>query len=230
MDHLHPRAPLMNLSPSRTALPARAFLRLAPLALVLVAISGVGCFRATGVSRPSIAVEEIPPTGGDRVAGLKATAGPGDYYLGNDYVQLAIDGASLGAEPGQFGAPGGGAILDVGTVALDQSYKRVSIPGDMLERLGPVINQDPDLPLAFTGYSPGTGTGVAYLDMTGYLLDPKGKLGVPLDAQGRVIGVSVTHRISLQERSTYFTLETTLANNGTASLPIYNRRMLPSLR
>ena len=51
---------------------------LAPLALILAAGS-MGCFRATGISRPDVVVEEIAAAGGDRVSGLKATAGPGDY-------------------------------------------------------------------------------------------------------------------------------------------------------
>lgn len=186
---------------------------LLPLALVLVT-GGAGCFRATGLARPSVAVEEIPAEGGDRVAGLKATAGPGDFYLGNDSVQLAVDGAVFGERDGQFGAPSGGAVLDVGKINLDQSYKRVSMPTDMLERLGIVANQDPDLPLVFDRYLPGNSSNTASLEMHGYLLDPKGKLGVATDGQGRVNGVSVVHRITLNKGETFFTLETTLSNSG----------------
>jgi hypothetical protein len=197
----------------------RLQLVLAPLALIL-AVGGVGCFRATGVGRPTVAVEEIPASGGDRLAGLKATSGPGDFYLGNDAVQLAVDGAAFGDREGQFGAPSGGAILDVGHIALDQNYKRVTMPTDLVERLGPVANQDPDLPLVFDRYTPGTVTNEVFLDMQGYLLDPKGKLGVATDLQGRVQGVTVAHRITLTKADTFFTLETTLTNNGTAALPI----------
>ncbi|HEX4845193.1 MAG TPA: hypothetical protein VFV26_03175, partial [Geothrix sp.] len=125
------------------------------MALILAA-GGTGCFRATGLARPTVAVEEIPASGGDRLAGLKATSGPGDFYIGNDSVQLAVDGAAFGDREGQFGAPSGGAILDVGNIALDQSFKRVSMPTDLVERLGPVVNQDPDLPLVFDRYVPGT--------------------------------------------------------------------------
>ncbi len=214
----------MSLDPavrSTRLFPRRLPLALAPLALILA--GGVtGCFRATGVGRPTVAVEEIPASGGDRLHGLKATSGPGDFYLGNDAVQIAVDGAAFGNREGQFGAPSGGAILDVGNVALDQNYKRVSLPTDMVERLGPVVNQDPDLPLVFDRYSPGTGVNEVYLDMQGYLLDPKGKLGVATDAQGRVPGVSVTHRITLNKANTYFTLETTITNGGTSALPIRN--------
>ncbi|HJV48913.1 MAG TPA: hypothetical protein VJ549_06535 [Geothrix sp.] len=192
---------------------------LAPLALVLAA-GGVGCFRATGISRPAVAVEEIPATGGDRIVGLKATSGPGDFFLGNDSVQLAVDGATFGDREGQFGAPSGGAILDIGSIALDQSFHRVSMPTDMLERLGPVANQDPDLPLVFDRYMPGTEVNAVYLEMQGYLLDPKGKLGVPTDAQGRVTGVSVTHKITLTKGDAFFTLETTLAPASGATLPV----------
>ncbi|MDP1832565.1 MAG: hypothetical protein Q8K67_10945 [Geothrix sp.] len=197
----------------------RAARILAPLALVLAA-GGAGCFRATGVARPIVAVEEIPAIGGDRVAGLKATAGPGDFYLGNDSVQLAVDGAAFGDREGQFGAASGGAVLDVGSIVLDQSFKRVSMPMDMVERFGPVANQDPDLPLVFDRFLPGTGINSAHLEMRGYLLDPKGKLGVATDTQGRVTGVSVVHRISLNKGETFFTLETTLANDGGAVLPL----------
>jgi hypothetical protein len=195
---------------------------MAPLVLALAAGGSVGCFRATGVTRPNLAVEEIPQVGGDRVAGLKSTAGPGDFYLGNDYVQMAVDGAAFGDQPGQFGAPSGGSVLDIGTIALDQSFKRVSMPDDMLGRLGPVANQDPDLPLVFDRYVSGKDTNLVYLDMHGYLLDPKGKLGAALDAQGRVVGVQVDHRISLGLRDTFFTLETTVTNHSGATLPIEN--------
>ncbi|HEY3399788.1 MAG TPA: hypothetical protein VGK03_04080 [Geothrix sp.] len=197
----------------------RMQLVLAPLAMILAA-GGTGCFRATGVARPTVAVEEIPATGGDRLAGLKATSGPGDFYLGNDSVQLAVDGAAFGDREGQFGAASGGAILDVGNISLDQSFKRVSMPTDLVERLGPVANQDPDLPLVFDRYTPGTGVNLVDLEMRGYLLDPKGKLGVATDGQGRVQGVSVVHRIILTKSDTFFTLETTLSNGGTADLPV----------
>lgn len=192
---------------------------LAPLALILAG-GGLGCFRATGVARPTVAVEEIPSVGGDRVGGLKATAGPGDFYLGNDSVQLAVDGATFGDREGQFGAPSGGGILDVGSIDLDPSFKRVATPTDMLERLGPVANQDPDLPLAFDRYTPGGDANSAILDMQGFLLDPKGKLGIATDAVGRVPGVTVSHRISLKRGENFFTLETTLANGGGAAIPV----------
>ena len=215
----------MNMSQPRPSRPRQALsLGLASVALLLASGSSLGCFRASGLSRPSPAVEEIPETGGDRVKGLKSTAGPGDYYIGNDYVQMAVDGASFGDQSGQFGAASGGGILDIGSIALDTSYKRVSMPTDMLERLGPVANQDPELPLVFDRYQVGrdASTNDVYLDMNGYLLDRKGKLGVPVDGEGRVVGVTVDHRIALGSRRSYFTLETTLTNHSGQTLPIRN--------
>lgn len=194
--------------------------RVLGLLTLVLAAGGMGCFRATGVSRPDVAVVEIPESGGDRILGLKATSGPGDFFLGNDSVHLAVDGAAFGDREGQFGAPSGGAVLDVGVIALDQSYHRVSMPSDMLERLGPVANQNPDLPLVFDRFVPGNGVNSVYLDMTGYLLDPKGKLGVPRDAQGRVIGVSALHRVTLNKGETFFTLETTLTPASGTVLPV----------
>jgi hypothetical protein len=170
-------------------------------------------------------VEEIPATGGDRVYGLKATAGPGDFFLGNDSVEIAVDGAAFGARPGQFGAPSGGAVLDAGSISLDQSFHRVSMPSDMLERLGPVANQDPDLPLVFDQFLPSNVKGSAQLFMQGYLLDPNGKLGMPTDVQGRVIGVTVSHQITLNPGQIYFILETTLTYENadlTVALPVYS--------
>ena len=216
----------MNMSRDTFAVPqgcphSRVVRMLVPLALVLAA-GGMGCFRATGISRPAVAVEEIPAVGGDRIVGLKATAGPGDFYLGNDSVQLAVDGAAFGDREGQFGAASGGAVLDVGSIALDQSFHRVSMPTDLLERLGPVANQDPDLPLVFDRYMPGTDVNSVHLDMQGYLLDSKGKLGVTTDGQGRVTGVSVSHRITLNKGQAFYTLETTLTNNAGATIPVSN--------
>jgi hypothetical protein len=194
---------------------------LAPLALVLAA-GGTGCFRATGISRPDVVVEEIATAGGDRVSGLKATAGPGDYYLGNDSVHLAVDGAVYGDREGQLGAPSGGAILDVGSIALDQSFHRVSMPTDLVERLGLVANQDPDLPVIIDRFIPSSNSASVYLEMQGGLLDTKGKLGAAKDAQGRVTGVSLVHRITLNKADGFFLLETTLTNGSGATLPLRN--------
>jgi hypothetical protein len=193
---------------------------LAPLALALVAGS-VGCYRATGESRPTTVSQQIPATGGDRVAGNKATAGPGDYYLGNDYIQMAVDGAIYGSAKGQFGAPSGGAILDIGGVALDTAYNRVSMPTDNLESLAPVVNQDPDLRLVFDQYSTTNTTDLVTLTMKGYLLDPAHKLaGATWDADGLVQGVKVVQSISLGSHETFFTLKTTLTNGSGVALPI----------
>lgn len=211
----------MSLAPTPWSRPAGSLRTLAPLALILAA-GGLGCFRATGIARPTVAVEEIPASGGDRVGGLKATAGSGDFYLGNDSVQLAVDGAAFGDREGQFGAASGGGILDVGHIELDLSYKRVGMPTDMLERLGPVANQDPDLPLVFDRYLPSATADQVQLDMEGGLLDPKGKLGVSVDGRGRVAGVTVSHRITLKKGENFFTLETTLANASGATLPLRN--------
>ncbi len=214
----------MNMSlataPASSRSPFYYHLRiLVPLVLIF-GIGDMGCFRATGLSRPDTAVEEIPSTGGDGVFGLKATSGPGDFFLGNDSVEMAVDGAAFGDRPGQFGAPSGGAVLDIGIIALDQAFHRVNTPTDMLERLGPVANQDPDLPLVFDHYIPGTGVNSVNLGMSGYLLDTKGKLGVATDAQGRVAGVSVSHRITLNQAQIFYTLETTLTNGSGATLPL----------
>ncbi|MBS1784895.1 MAG: hypothetical protein JST24_05660 [Acidobacteria bacterium] len=193
---------------------------MAPIALALVAGS-VGCYRSTGESRPTTVAQQIPATGGDRVAGMKATAGPGDYYLGNDYIQMAVDGAAYGHAKGQFGAPSGGAILDIGGVALDTAYKRVSLPTDNLESLAPVVNQDPDLRLVFDRYSTTNTNDLVTLTMQGYLLDPLNKLaGATWASDGRVQGVTVTETITLGSHDTYFTLNTTLTNNSGAPLPI----------
>ena len=226
MDLRTPRDLLMNMSlasvPASSRSAVHRHLRvLIPLILAFGG-SGMGCFRASGLSRPDTAVEEIPATGGDRVYGLKATAGPGDFFLGNDSVAIAVDGAPFGARPGQFGAPSGGAVLDAGSISLDQSFHRVSMPSDMLERLGPVANQDPDLPLVFDQFTPGAGTNSVNLVMQGYLLDPTGKLGVGTDAQGRVTGVTASHRITLNQGQIFFTLETTLFNGSGSDLPIRN--------
>lgn len=195
---------------------------LAPIALALVAGS-VGCYRSTGESRPTTVAQQIPSSGGDRVAGMKATAGPGDYYLGNDYIQMAVDGAVYGHAKGQYGAPSGGAILDIGGVTLDTAYKRVSLPTDNLESLAPVVNQDPDLRLVFDRYSTTNTNDVVTLTMQGYLLDPLNKLaGATWDADGRVQGVTATETITLGSHDTFFTLTTTLTNNSGVALPIQN--------
>lgn len=212
-----------RMTQSKT-LPTATSLRLAGLALMLAA-GPIGCYRAAGVPKNTPIAYEMPESGGDRVAGLKATGGPGDFYLGNDYVAMAVDGAAYGERKGQLGAPSGGAILDVGSVGLDNAYKRVALPADNLERFAPVANQDPELPLIFDSYqASSTGAG-ASLEMRGGLLDPANKLGLPgslRDANGRILGVEVVHTITLSGAAFSFDLSTTLVNRTGQALPIYS--------
>ena len=93
------------------------------LSALALALASQACYHATGVQRSAPAVEEITSGLGDRVAGVKAAAGPGDYFLGNDAVALAVDGVPYGS-PGVTiaGALSGGSAV---TSALLGS---VSIP------------------------------------------------------------------------------------------------------
>lgn len=212
--------PFPHSSLSKAALPAgkRAW---AVLALTLAAATG--CYRASGLQRPTVLASEIPASGGDRVHGLKAQAGPGDYFLGNDFVELAVDGSPFLERDALAGAAGGGSIVDVGYVGLDTSFHRVSMPADLLDRLTPVVNQDPDLSLVFDRFLPVNETSESRLELTGYLYDPLHKLaGASWDSRNRVQGVSVRHLIHLGKSDRNFLLETTVSNTGTAALPIQN--------
>lgn len=215
----------MNLNGTHLAqkLPRRRFpIKGSTLLLLALVAGGTGCFRATGISRPTALSSEIPATGGDRIKGNKAEAGPGDYFLGNDFLALAVDGAPFGGRDALAGAASGGSIVDISHVSLDTSFKRVSMPGDSLERLTPVVNQDPQLPLVFDEIKPG-GEGEAVLNMTGGVYDPDHKLlGAAWDAQNRVIGLKVSHSISLDKADRFFVLSTTLTNTGSTALPIRN--------
>ncbi len=191
--------------------------------LALLLGSGIGCYRATGIQRSSLAAVEIPVIGGDRPAGMKAEAAPGDYYLGNDFVELAVDGAPFGAGQAVAGAASGGSIIDLSYIGLDTSFKRVSIPGDMIDRLTPVANQDPELPFVFDHFAPVTGNDVSSIQMTGFLLDTKHKLsGASWDAAGRVQGLTVSHKVTLGKTDRFFTLETTITNGGSGAVPVQN--------
>ncbi len=207
---------------STSPVPTSRCLPLPWVAAILVALPGLGCYRATGIQRPDVVSEEISEVGGDRVQGLKAQGAPSDFYLGNDYLELAVDGTPFGERPGVAGAPGGGSIIDAGKIALDQNYKRVSLPTDTLDRLTPVLNQDPDISLVFDQFKPINSDSEGRIEMTGYVHDPKGKLGVPVDSLGRVTGVSVTHVVSLQKADQFFLLQTTVKNNTSLVLPIRN--------
>ncbi len=189
--------------------------------LTLLAVAGTGCYRATGITRPTLVATEIPASGGDGVAGLKATASAGDFYLGNDFIALAVDGATWPGRKGQFEAPSGGAILDIGAINLDQTFKRVPVPSDLVDRLAPVINQDPDLPLVFDSIVPVTQGETSLIEMRGGVLDPGGKLGLPT-ANGRVIGLEVNHSISLTLRGRHFDIATTVINRTASPVPVYS--------
>ncbi len=189
--------------------------------LALFLASGTGCFRATGIQRNSLTSVEIPAIGGDKPAGMKAESSPGDYYLGNDFVEMAIDGTPFGAGQAVAGAASGGSIIDLSFIGLDTSYKRVSMPGDMLDRLTPVANQDPELPFVFDHYAPVTVNSDSSLVMTGFLLDTRHKLsGANWDSTGRVQGVTVSHKVTLGKTDRFYTLETTVTNAGGGTVPV----------
>ncbi|MDE3245599.1 MAG: hypothetical protein KGN80_05890, partial [Acidobacteriota bacterium] len=218
------------MNQKRRALSALAFRRPQPsnfmvpaIALTLILGAGLGCFRATGIQRGSLAAVEIPVIGGDRPAGMKADAAAGDYYLGNDFVELALDGTPFGTGEAVAGAASGGSIIDLSYIGLDTSFKRVSIPGDMLDRLTPVANQDPELPMVFDHFTPVSGNGVASIQMTGYLLDTQHKLsGASWDSAGRVQGLTVSHQVTLGQTDRFYTLETTVTNGGAGSVSVQN--------
>lgn len=193
-------------------------------AVIAASVLAPGCYRATGLQRGAVTAQQVPEVGGDRVPGLKAEAAPGDFFLGNDFLNLAVDGTRFGsALPAVAGAPAGGSVIDIGPVSLDQSYKRVAVPVDALERLTPVVNQDPDVVLVFDRYEPSSNTEGARIDMRGHVHDPLHHIpGASWDSQGRVVGVEVVHSLSLGKNDTYFLLETTIRNNGSAAVGIRN--------
>lgn len=220
---MNPATPFSN-GPStwKPSAPRFRAARLVPW-VVLWSVATVGCYRATGIQRPPALASEIPAIGGDRVHGLKAQAGPGDYFLGNDYLELAVDGSILGERDAIGGASAGGSIVDVGYVGLDTSFHRVSVPSDMIERLTPVVNQDPDLPLVFDRYRPVNESGESRIEMTGYIHDRLHKLsGASWDAQDLVRGVTVTHVVTLGKNDRFFKLSTTVANAAGVALPLRN--------
>lgn len=192
-------------------------------ALVLALAAGsTGCFRAGGIQRASATATEIPAEGGDRVHGNKAAAGPGDFYIGNDFVEIAVDGALFGDRAAVAGAAAGGSIIDAGYIELDTSFHRVSMPADLLERLTPVVNLDPDIELVFDRMTPSSENG-ASLSMEGGILDPHHRIaGATHDGRGRVQGVTVTHLITLGKSDRFFTLSTTVTNSTGMALGIRN--------
>jgi|GEM_PF-288188 hypothetical protein len=198
--------------------------RLLMLVLAMVALAGTGCFRATGLQRSPMVAEVLPETAGDKVNGLKVKGGAGSLYLGNDFIQVAID-----STPYQdsvltpiAGAPSGGGIIDAGYILLDASYTRVSIPGNAMNRITPVVNQDPDLPIVFDTFTPTNNDGLPTIVMTGGILDPDGKLGAAVDGHGRVLGVTVTHSLSVAQLDRFITITTTVTNNTGSNIPIRN--------
>ena len=223
MNHTIPAPPSASFAVARRS--GRGYRSLSVLGLALVAMTFTGCFRATGIQRDPLVGEEIPERGGDRVAGLKSTAGSGDYYLGNDFVQIAIDGTRFGdpVENAIAGALSGGSIVDAGYLALDTSFHRVSVPGDALDRLTPVVNQDARVELVFDQFLPGNTGDLSRIEMRGYLLDPDHKIaGAGWDASGRVANVTVNHTLTLGKLDRYFTLTTRVENHGATTLGIRN--------
>ncbi|MCL1892747.1 MAG: hypothetical protein FWG02_00745 [Holophagaceae bacterium] len=196
------------------------FLTIAP---ILAVLASVGCYRATGYDRAALIAQEIPATGGDRVPGLKSMAGAGDYFIGNDFVALAVDGTPISAKTGIAGAAGGGSIVDVGYISLDTSFRRVSMPCDILDRMTTVVNQDPDISLVFAEFLTNNEIGLSHLEMRGQIHDPKHKLeGASWDNNGFVQDVFATTTISLGSLDRRFTIETTITNHRSNSIGIRN--------
>jgi hypothetical protein len=191
------------------------------LLLALAAVSAAGCFRATGIQRSAMVAEVIPETGGDRIPGLKSKGGSGDFYLGNDFVQIVVDGyVPGGAFPAPLaGAPSGGGIIDAGYLELDSSFSRVSVPGNAMHRITPVVNQDPDMQVIWDTITPSDDGGTAYLTMTGRLLDPNNSLGT---GASPVAGVTVSQSISVTQLERFFLVTTTVTNQSGAALGIRN--------
>jgi hypothetical protein len=198
---------------------AARFKRLSMLVLAVWTVAGTGCFRATGIQRTPMAAEVLPESGGDSVLGLKLKGGAGDLYLGNDFIQVTIDSTTY-LDPAQTplaGAASGGSIVDAGYIVLDGSYNRVSVPGNMMNRLTPVVNQDGAMQMVFDQYATDNTPDLSSITMTGRLLDPSDSLGTHTSP---VANVAVTHKLSIAQLDHFFTLSTTVTNNTGAALPI----------
>ncbi|MDR0498898.1 MAG: hypothetical protein LBH03_04070, partial [Holophagales bacterium] len=196
------------------------FLLVAPVLALLV---GGGCYHATGYDRAALIAEEIPAVGGDYVPGIKSMAGAGDYYIGNDFVGLAVDGTPPSERAGIAGAPGGGSIVDVGYISLDTSYRRTPMPCDVLDRLTSVVNQDPDISLVFHDFKAINEIGKSRLEMRGQIHDPKHKLpGAGWNDRGFVQDVTAMSTISLGPLDRKYTIETTITNHRSSAVGIRN--------
>ena len=193
--------------------------RLATTLGCLGLLAGLGCYRATGFQRNPMTAEVIPAAFGDRVLGIKSKAGQGDYYLGNDFVHVAIDSNIYGdaLQAPLAGAASGGSIVDAGYLQLDPSYNRVSTPSSAMHRLTPVVNQDPAMQVVFDQYALGGTNSQASLTMTGRLLDPSDRLGT---GTSPVAGVAVSHTLTIAQLDRFFTVTTVVTNNTAGTLPI----------
>ena len=200
-------------------------MRVPLFALTMLPLLVTGCYRSSGLARQPMVAEIIPETGGDRVPGIKAIAGPGDYYVGNDFLEVAVDGTPFLSSLTQplAGARSGGSIVDAGYVVLDTSFRRVSAPSDLLNRMTPVVNQDPTLQIVFTQFTASNPGGTAYLIMQGAVLDPAHSIpGATWDGNDLVQGVTVTHTLSVGELDHFLTLQTIISNNTGATVGIQN--------
>lgn len=206
-------------------IPAARFSTLSSKLSVLIAVLlfSAACYRATGFERAALIAQEIPAVGGDRIPGLKSMAGAGDYFIGNDFVALAVDGSPLSERSGIAGAPGGGSIVDVGYIALNTSYRRVQMPCDMLDRMTTVINQDPDISLVLYEFKTINEVTESRLEMRGQIHDPKHKLsGATWDNRDFVLDVSALTTISLGSMDRVFAIETTITNHRSNAIEIRN--------
>ena len=194
--------------------------RLCPLkfvVVVIVIIMSTGCFRATGLQRFSVIAEMLPKDiEPDQVIGSMPKSKTGDYYLGNDFIHVAIAHSVANTDDPKTHM---GNIIDAGYLKLNpDNYDRRSTSGNAMGRFSVVVNGNRNLPVIFDeNFIISNDGDTATLAMKGSICDVKGSI---VTAGSLVPGVSVDHKISLSRIDKFLTLETSITNNGLSPIEI----------
>lgn len=107
--------------------------------LIVEVIAGTGCYRAAGIKQSPLIVEMLSENN-DKVLsysiGNNHKAKAGDYYLGNDFLHVAI-----AANDTKYR----GSIIDASCVIASDDGHRQSMPNNAMGWLKPIVNSDDEI-------------------------------------------------------------------------------------
>ncbi len=198
------------------------------LVLFLLFLTGTGCYHSTGIEAPvSVVSRTDENNAANYISTSPKTMGAyNDFYLSNNKFDVIVDGGVLGERRQNFLAPTGGTIVDITNISVDALGVKTSYNNDNINQIFQVINNDVNLPVAYTSIKVDTiSDDSASLVCTGYVMDKSGFLenaGFTVDSETRLVkDLVVTTVYYIERNSDYLKLTTVLENKSSVNAPIF---------